>query len=255
MFYQVFSKPVKLPIALPASRLHQIEEHLPMLLVVGLLEEVESAYRLQILGELVRIALTEHLDGRVPLGLTYLLVPLLERVGLQALPGQRAAQKVHEHVAEGFEVVAATLLLAQMCVDAHVARGARQRLVLPVGYVLVGLRVDVGLGQAEVNDVYNMLTACRVPADEEVLRLDVAVDQVLGMHVLHAGKQLNCDHEHGLERELAVAQVKQIFQRGTQEFENKRVVARAWSEVIDLRHAFHCCLFFFVCLFVCLFKK
>jgi hypothetical protein len=69
--------------------------------------------------------LTENLDWRVALGLADLLIALLERVGLEALPGQRAAQKVHEHVSEGLEVVAAILLLAQMCVYAHVTSRAR----------------------------------------------------------------------------------------------------------------------------------
>ena len=40
--------------------------------------------------------------------------------------------------------------LAQVRVDAHVAGGAGQALVLAVGDVLVRLRVDVLLGQAEV---------------------------------------------------------------------------------------------------------
>jgi len=69
------------------------------------------------------------------------------------LPGQRAAQEVHEHVAERLDVVAPRLLDAQVRVDGRVARGARQVLVLAVGYVDVRLRVAVLLRQAKVNDV------------------------------------------------------------------------------------------------------
>ncbi len=234
----MFSKPIELPIALPASGLHEVQEHFAVLFVVGFLEEVEAAHGLQILGELFGVALTQHLDGRVTLGLADLLVPLLERVGLEALPGQRAAQEIHEHVPEGLEIIAATLLLAEMCVNAHVAGRARQTLVLAVGYVLVGLRVYVGLGEAEVDDVHDVLPARRVASDEEVLGLDVSVDQVLGMHVLHAREQLYGYHEHGLERELAVAQVEQVLQRGAQKLQYQRVVPRARSEVVHLWHSF-----------------
>ena len=51
---------------------------------------------------------------------------------LQALPRQRPAVEVHEHVAEGLHVVAARLLDAQVGVDAGVARRTRQVLVFSV---------------------------------------------------------------------------------------------------------------------------
>lgn len=57
--------------------------------------------------------------------------------------------------------------------------------MLPVGNVFFGFRVDVLLGQSKVYDVDDVLLLVALPADEEVLRLDVAVDEVLGMHVLH----------------------------------------------------------------------
>lgn len=150
---EVLADPVELPVALPAALLHEVEEHAAVLLVVGLVEEVERAHVLEVLGELVRVALAEHLDGRVALRVAYLLVALLERVGLEALPRQRAAQEVHEHVPERLQVVAPTLLLTQVRVDAHVTRRARQRLVLAVRDVFVRLRVDVRLRQAEVDYV------------------------------------------------------------------------------------------------------
>ena len=161
----MFAEPVELPVAVPSLDLEQILEHLAILLVVRPVEKVETAHILQVFGELVRMALAQHLDGRGSLGVAYFLVPLLKRVGLEALPRQRAAQKVHEHVAERLEVVASTLLLAQMCVDAHVARGARQALVLSVRYVLISFWVYVGFGEAEVNYMYNVLAPGRVPAD------------------------------------------------------------------------------------------
>jgi len=51
-------------------------------------------------------------------------ISLFERVGVQSLPGQGALKQINEHVPEGFEIVATTLLPAQVGVDAHVADGA-----------------------------------------------------------------------------------------------------------------------------------
>ena len=172
----MFAEPVELPVAVPALGLKQVLEHFPILVVVWLVEKVQASHVLQVFGELFWMTLTQHFDGRGSLSIAYLLVSLLESVRLEALPGQRAPQKVHEHVAESFEIVATTLLLAQMCVYAHVSSGARQALVFSVGYVFVGLRVYVGFGQAEVDYVYDVLAACRVATDQKVFWLHVTVD-------------------------------------------------------------------------------
>ena len=74
-----------------------------------------------------------------------------------------------------------------MRVDAHVAGGARQALVLPVGDVFLGLGVDVLLSQAEVDDVDGVLALGPRPAHQEVLRLHVPVDQAPRVDKLHTG--------------------------------------------------------------------
>ena len=56
------------------------------------------------------ISFAEDFDGRGALGLADFLVALLERVRLEALPRQTAAQKVHEHVAQRLQIVPPTLL-------------------------------------------------------------------------------------------------------------------------------------------------
>lgn len=71
-----------------------------------------------------------------------------------------------------------------MGVDGGVAGSASQVLVFPVGDVLVGAGVPVLLGQAEVNDVHQV--ALFPQPHEEVVRLDVPVDEVLGVDVLNA---------------------------------------------------------------------
>ena len=91
-------------------------------------------------------------------------------------------------MAQGLQVVPSRLLLAQVGVDAHVPRGAGQAFVLPVWNVFVGVGVDVLLGQAEVDDVDDFVLLGRGATDQEVLRLDVSVDQMLGVDVLHQVK-------------------------------------------------------------------
>lgn len=166
----------------------------------------------------------------------------------------------------------ALLTLAQVRVDAHVARCARQALVLAVWDVLLGFRVDVLLGQPEVDDVDRVLPLAARPPDQEVLGLHIAVDEALGMHVLHARDlrvtrvrpecvcvggglgaqaqtqtrsahpayrtpphQLDSDHQHRLQCEGAVAQVEKVLQAGPQQLQHHGVVLPTRAEVVDLR--------------------
>lgn len=66
-----------------------------------------------------------------------------------------------------------------MCVDAHVSSSAAQTLAFPVRNVLLRLRVPVLLRHAKVDDVDQVGGLGRGAADEEVVGLDVAVDEVL----------------------------------------------------------------------------
>lgn len=109
--------------------------------------------------------------------------------------------------------------------------------MLAVRDVLLGLGVDVLLGQPEVDDVDGVLPLGPRTAHQEVLGLHVAVDEALGVHVLHARDQLDGDHEHRLEREGAVAQVEEVLQAGPQQLQHHGVVLPARAEVVDLRDA------------------
>jgi hypothetical protein len=95
------------------------------------------------------------------------------------LPWQSAAQEVHEDVAEGLEIIATRLFASKMGVDAHVASGTGQRLALPVGNVLLRLGVTVLLGHTKVDNVDNIGALGAWTANEKVVGLDVAVDEVL----------------------------------------------------------------------------
>ena len=73
-----------------------------------------------------------------------------------------------------------------MCVDAHVAGSARQAFVFPVWYVLMCFWVYVFLGQTKVYYMYDVLFLVGLSTNEKVLRFDIAVDEVLGVNILHA---------------------------------------------------------------------
>ena len=68
-------------------------------------------------------------------------------------------------------------------VDGGVASGAGEAFAVLVGDVLV-LLVDVALGESVVDDVDRALV--RLDADEEVVGLDVAVQEVAVVEVLDA---------------------------------------------------------------------
>lgn len=52
-------------------------------------------------------------------------------------------------------------------------------------------------------------------ANQEVVRFDVAVDEVLLVDGLHAGKHLFGDHDHCLDGESAVAVVEEVLEGWT----------------------------------------
>ena len=71
-----------------------------------------------------------------------------------------------------------------MCVYGGVAGGASQVLVLAVGDVLMCAGVTVFLGQAEVDDVDQV--ALLAQSHQEIVRLHISVDEVLGVDVFNA---------------------------------------------------------------------
>ena len=82
----------------------------------------------------------------------------------------------------------AGLKIHQVCVDAGVSGSPGQVLVLPVGNVLPGPVIAILLGQSEVDE--EELVAVAADAHQEVVWFDVAVDEVLVVHVLDATDHL-----------------------------------------------------------------
>jgi hypothetical protein len=126
-----------------------------------------------------REAVAEVLDRSCLLLLADLLVFLLVGSSLEALPWETATEEVHENVTQSFQVVSARLLASEMGVDTHVTRCTGERFALPVRNVLLRLWVTVLLSHTEVHNVNYISALGAWSADEEVVRLDVAVDEVL----------------------------------------------------------------------------
>jgi hypothetical protein len=113
-------------------------------------------------------------------------------------------------------------------VDTGVAGGTSQVLVLSVRNVEVRLRIAVLLGQTEIDNVD--LVAALANAHEEVVGLDVTVDERLGVDVLDAGDELVGEQQDGLQRELAVAEVEEIFQGRAEQVQDHGVVVALGAE-------------------------
>jgi hypothetical protein len=193
--------PVVLSILNLSGALECLGEELTQVVVVGSVFETEIADIAEVLVELLwvllagaeaencgkhtREAIAQVLDGGGLLLLSNLLVLLLVGGSLETLPWQSTAQEVHENMTQRLEIVTTRLLASQMGVDAHVSSGTGQGLAFPVGDVLLRLGIAVLLGHAEVDDVDDIGALSARAADEEVVGLDVAVDEILLVDGLH----------------------------------------------------------------------
>lgn len=171
-------------LGIPAVLLHAALEEAQHELVVWVLGELELAAVVHELAELLWVSLAQLVDGDFELLLLDVVVLFVLRSPWQPLPRQTPAQEVQQHVADGLEVVAARLLVADVRVDARVPGGAGQVLTFPEGDVLA-VGVLVALGEAEVDDV-DVVLVCVVAPDQEVVRLDVSVDNALFVDLLNS---------------------------------------------------------------------
>ena len=122
-----------------------------------------------------------------------------------------------------------------MSVDAGIAGGTSQVLVLSIWDVEVGLRITILLGQAKINHID--LVAALANAHEEVVRLDITVDEGLGVDVLNAGDELVGEEQYGLQGKLAVAEVEEILQGRAEQIQNHGIVVALGSEPAYERNA------------------
>lgn len=120
---------------------------------------------------------------------------------------------------------------SQMGIDTRIAGGSRQVLVLTVWDMEVGLGVTVLLRQAKIDDID--LVAPLSDAHQEVVRLDVPMDERLGMNVFDPGDELIREQKHRLQRELAVAEIEQILQARPEQVEHHGIVITLGPEPTD----------------------
>lgn len=90
--------------------------------------------------------------------------------------------------------------------------------------MLIGPGVFVALGETVVDHVDVVLAFS--DADEIVVGLDIPMKKAARVDVLYPLDQLVCEHEHGVQAELAMAIVEQIFKTGSEKVHHEcRVVA------------------------------
>lgn len=220
--------PVEHVVVLKALADEEVAEDLAEIGVVGLVVEAERARVVEVDGELVREAAAEDFSWSGHLLLHDTIVLLLLRRRLEALPGKRATAEVEHDIAKRFHVITTRLLDTKMGVDAGIAGSTSQVLVLSIRDVEMRFRVTILLGKTEVDDI-DLITPL-ADAHEEVVRLDVSVDEGLGMDVLNTRDELIGEKEDRLQRELAVAEVEEVFQAGPEQIEDHGVVITFGAE-------------------------
>lgn len=220
--------PVEDVVVLESFTNEEIAEDLAEVAVVGLVVEAERAGVVEVDGELVGEATAKDLGGGGHLLLHDAVILLLLGGSLETLPRKGTAAEVEHDIAKRLHVIAARLLDTQVSVDGSVTGSASKVLVLSVRDVEVSLRVAVLLGQTEVNNVD--LVATLANTHQEVVGLDVSVDEGLGVDVLNSGNELVGEQEDGLKRELAVAEVEQVFEGRPEEIKNHGVVVALGAE-------------------------
>lgn len=122
-----------------------------------------------------------------------------------------------------------------MSVDGGITSGTRQVLVLSVWDVEVRLRVTVFLRQTKVDDIDLVTTLA--DAHQEIVRLDITVNERLGVDVLDARNELVGQKQDSLQGEFAVAEVEEILQARTEEIEYHGIVIALGSKPADKGNA------------------
>lgn len=120
-----------------------------------------------------------------------------------------------------------------MGIDTGVPGGSRQVLILTVWNMKMRLGVAVLLGQTKINHVD--LVSPLADAHQKVVRLDVTVNERLGVNILDPGDELIRQQEHGFQGEFAVAKVKEILQTRSQQIEDHSIVVTLGSKPADKR--------------------
>ena len=214
----------------------QIPKHAPQVGNIGLGLKLETATIGQILGKLRGASLTQGGNRNGLLLLHNELILLSGGLGLESLPGQSPLEEVDEDISDTLEVITSRLLHSQVIVNRGITGSTRQRPPLPLGDMLEGTGVSISFAQSEIDAVDEIARAAASIGDE-VGGFDIPVDQVAGVHQLHALQHLIGDHEDGLETEATAAFVELILERGAEQIHHHEVVGVLGAEVVDFGEA------------------
>lgn len=176
--------PIENEIVLVALSKKEIFQQTAQVRIIRPVFEAQIAAVVEIGGKLRGEIFAELLNGSGHLLLHDLLILLLLVICPETLPRQTPAQEVHEDVTDGFKVIPAALFDAQMRVHRNVPRSASQILAFSVRDMLLRLRIAVLLCQPEVNrmDLIGLLAK----PDQEIVRLNIAMKEVLCVHILNS---------------------------------------------------------------------
>ena len=128
------------------------------------------------------MATAELLQRRLDLLLLDIVVLLVLRAARQALPGELTLDEVEQYMPNRLQVIPSRLLDALVRRDRRVPGRTSQIFAVFVRDVLA-LAVLIALGETEVNDV-DAVTSSVSASDQEIVRLDIAMDDPLFMHLL-----------------------------------------------------------------------
>ena len=75
---------------------------------------------------------------------------------------------------------------------------------------MLAIFLDVSFGKSKINQEY--FVGCFVVPNTEVVRFDIAMDEISVMNVFNTGDHLVDEHEHSLQGKLPKCLIKQGFQ-------------------------------------------
>ena len=111
-----------------------------------------------------------------------------------------------------FQIVASTLLNSLVRSNGRISGGTSQVLAILVGDVLT-FTVLVALGETKVNDI-DTISRSLCATDQEVIRLDIAMDDSFLVNLLDSLDELHGDQQDCFKVELASASRKEVLKGG-----------------------------------------
>jgi hypothetical protein len=129
-------RPIIQPVTLKPTLLPQIVKQFPAVLVVRLVLELQVFGVVEIDDELVGETLAQKVHGSGHLLLHYHRVFLFGVFGFHVLPREDAPEEIHQHVADGLQVVSPGLLDTDVGVDGGISGSSCELFAVLIGYVL-----------------------------------------------------------------------------------------------------------------------